>query len=101
MQQVAGNVTLSPGATVKTITNDAQQPVTAKATGASTELDGLPTERSTAPLGEPAPVHPNGVTGIDHVVAFSPDLDRTTAALQAAGLDLRRIRELFGDFPLP
>jgi hypothetical protein len=33
------------------------------------------------------------VTAIDHVVAFSPDLDRTVAALQAAGLDLRRIRE--------
>jgi hypothetical protein len=33
------------------------------------------------------------VTGIDHVVAFSPDLDRTVAVLQAAGLDLRRIRE--------
>jgi hypothetical protein len=33
------------------------------------------------------------VTGIDHVVAFSPDLDRTVAALEAVGLDLRRIRE--------
>jgi len=27
------------------------------------------------------------------VVVFSPDLDRTIAALQAAGLDLRRVRE--------
>jgi catechol 2,3-dioxygenase-like lactoylglutathione lyase family enzyme len=33
------------------------------------------------------------VTAIDHVVAFSPDLDRTVATLQRAGLDLRRIRE--------
>jgi catechol 2,3-dioxygenase-like lactoylglutathione lyase family enzyme len=31
--------------------------------------------------------------GLDHVVAFSPDLDRTVAALEGAGLDLRRIRE--------
>ncbi|HMD51190.1 MAG TPA: hypothetical protein VKG62_00635, partial [Solirubrobacteraceae bacterium] len=31
--------------------------------------------------------------GIDHIVAMSPSLDRTVAALQAAGLDLRRIRE--------
>ena len=37
--------------------------------------------------------HPNGVDRIDHVVAFTPDLDRTVAALEDAGLDLRRIRE--------
>ncbi len=30
---------------------------------------------------------------MDHVVAMSPSLDRTVSALQAAGLDLRRIRE--------
>jgi hypothetical protein len=45
VQQVAGNVTatLAPGAAVKTITNDAQQTVTAKASGANTELDGTAT----------------------------------------------------------
>lgn len=61
---------------------------------ASTDLDGLATSRSERPPppGE-AVAHPNGVTRIDHVVAFSPDLDRTVAALQSAGLDLRRIRE--------
>ncbi|HEX6780468.1 MAG TPA: hypothetical protein VF125_00400 [Solirubrobacterales bacterium] len=37
--------------------------------------------------------HPNGLTAIDHVVAISPDLDRTVAALSFAGLDLRRVRE--------
>jgi catechol 2,3-dioxygenase-like lactoylglutathione lyase family enzyme len=37
--------------------------------------------------------HPNGVDRIDHVVAFSPDLDRTVATLEAAGMELRRIRE--------
>jgi hypothetical protein len=37
--------------------------------------------------------HPNGVIAIDHVVAFSPELDRTIAALRLAGLDLRRVRE--------
>ena len=60
----------------------------------STELDGLPTDRAkegSVPF--LAPRHPNGVTAIDHVVAFSPDLDRTVAALEAAGLPLRRIRE--------
>ena len=61
---------------------------------AATELDGLPTWRSDQPeaSGE-APAHRNGVTAIDHVVAITPALERTVAALQAAGLDLRRIRE--------
>jgi hypothetical protein len=58
------------------------------------ELDGLLTHRS--PSSSPpasAGEHPNGVIVIDHVVAMTPALDRTVAALQAAGLDLRRIRE--------
>ncbi|HEX7609400.1 MAG TPA: hypothetical protein VF380_01895 [Solirubrobacteraceae bacterium] len=58
-----------------------------------TELDGLPTARSQEPPREPAPAHPNGVLAIDHVVAMTPSLERTVAALQGAGLDLRRIRE--------
>jgi hypothetical protein len=74
---------------------------------ASAELDGLPTSPAqTQPSGyvpggllsrRPAPTetteHPNGVTAIDHLVAMSPALDRSVNALQAAGLDLRRIRE--------
>jgi len=66
---------------------------------ASVELDthwahgGLPTTRSDTPVPATAPAHPNGVLSIDHVVAFSPALDRSVGALQAAGLDLRRIRE--------
>ena len=59
----------------------------------STALDGLPTERSKRPPREAAPAHPNGVTALDHVVAITPALERTVAALRAAGLDLRRIRE--------
>jgi hypothetical protein len=60
---------------------------------ATTELDGLPTARSDRrPPDEPV-AHPNGVTGLDHVVAITPALERTVAALEAAGLDLRRIRE--------
>ena len=58
-----------------------------------TELDGLPTARSDRPPpGEPS-VQPNGITALDHVVAITPALDRTVAALQGAGFDLRRIRE--------
>lgn len=59
---------------------------------ASTELDGLPTELSERPPVAGAP-HPNGVVSIDHVVAFTPDLDRTAGALREAGLDFRRLRE--------
>jgi hypothetical protein len=41
----------------------------------------------------PSPAHPNGATRIDHLVVTTPDLDRTTAALEAAGLAARRTRE--------
>src|SRR4051794_14332122 len=59
----------------------------------ATDLDGLATTISDASEREPAEPHPNGVTSVDHVVAFCPDLDRAVETLQAAGLDLRRIRE--------
>ncbi|MGH2913147.1 MAG: VOC family protein, partial [Solirubrobacteraceae bacterium] len=60
---------------------------------ASAEMDGLPTTLSKQPPhGEP-PKHPNGIVAIDHVVSMSPDLNRSVSALQAAGLDLRRVRE--------
>src|SRR3954468_20641177 len=57
------------------------------------DLDGLTSNLSDAPERDAADPHPNGVDQIDHVVAFSPDLDRTVATLEAAGFDLRRIRE--------
>ena len=60
---------------------------------ADAELDGLPTRRSSAPPAEWAPQHPNGSRQLDHVVAFSPALDRTIGALEAAGLELRMLRE--------
>jgi catechol 2,3-dioxygenase-like lactoylglutathione lyase family enzyme len=59
----------------------------------STELDGLPTTHSDSSLRPPAAAHPNGAISIDHVVAFTPDLERTLDALREAGLDLRRLRE--------
>jgi hypothetical protein len=67
----------------------------------TTELDGLPTTaggedgRFSVPMQQKsAPeAHPNGIAALDHVVAITPALERTVAALQAAGLDLRRIRE--------
>jgi hypothetical protein len=59
----------------------------------TTDLDGLPTTTSDAAPPQEGPPHPNGVTGLDHVVAITPALERTVARLQAAGLDLRRIRD--------
>jgi hypothetical protein len=56
------------------------------------ELDGLPTSPSSRPPAS-GRRQPNGVVAIDHVVVFSPDLDRTSAALREAGLDFRRLRE--------
>jgi catechol 2,3-dioxygenase-like lactoylglutathione lyase family enzyme len=65
--------------------------------GASSEqLDGLPTRSAQGTAREPvvaALTHPNGIRALDHVVAIAPALDRTVAVLQAAGLDLRRVRE--------
>ena len=56
-------------------------------------VDGIAT--TTTDLDPPAPtVHPNGVTSFDHLVLRSPDLDRTTEALGAIGLDLRRTRDV-------
>jgi hypothetical protein len=52
-------------------------------------LDTLASDRQPAAGGK----HPNGVVSIDHLVVLTPDLDRTTTSLKAAGLDLRRVRE--------
>src|SRR5207244_624999 len=59
------------------------------------DLDGLPTQGSDAPPRAPAPAadHPLGALAIDHVVVATPDLGRTIAALEGAGLQLRRVRE--------
>lgn len=38
--------------------------------------------------------HPNGVTGLDHLVLITPDQDRTVGALSEIGLEVRRVREV-------
>jgi hypothetical protein len=58
-----------------------------------TDLDGLSTTRSERPSYPPAPAQPNGVLAIDHIVVSSPAFERSVSTLQAAGLDLRRVRE--------
>lgn len=57
-----------------------------------TDVDGVPTA-SSATLPEESDTHPNGVTRIDHLVFMTPDLPRTTGALVALGLDVRRERD--------
>ncbi len=44
------------------------------------------------PVRPDAPAHPNHITGVDHLVVMTPDCDRTTVALEAAGLEARRVR---------
>lgn len=55
------------------------------------DLDGLVTRVGDRPSGD-APVHPNGATLVDHVVVVTPRLDRSIAAFEARGLDVRRVR---------
>lgn len=60
--------------------------------GVDAEIDGLPLFEA-SPAASGGPGHPNGAIGIDHVVIASPDFDRTSAALAAAGMELRRERD--------
>jgi len=56
-------------------------------------IDGLPTAVTADPPPPAVPTgHPNGALGIDQVVVTTPDFDRTAAALDAAGMPLRRIK---------
>lgn len=64
---------------------------------ADVPLDGLPTRVLDDLPAEPrAADHPNGALRIDHVVVRTPSLDRTVAALDDAGLELRRTRDAGG-----
>jgi hypothetical protein len=57
-----------------------------------TDLDGVPTKRSSSATAAPA-THANGITAIDHVVLLSPDLGRTVEALATIGVEPRRERD--------
>ncbi len=56
-------------------------------------IDGLPTTEAKSPPSKKSVAHPNGATGIDHVVVVTPDFDRTAAELARTGMALRRIRD--------
>jgi hypothetical protein len=56
-------------------------------------LNGVPTRIAGAIPGNAPVAHPNGVSAIDHVVLATPDTARTFATLEAAGFELRRVRD--------
>lgn len=56
-------------------------------TGSVTYGDATPAPSASAPL------HPNGVVGIDHLVVMTPDVDRTVGALEDLDIECRRRRE--------
>jgi hypothetical protein len=56
-------------------------------------IDGLVTTTSDEPMPKPV-THANGAELIDHLVIMSPDVDRTIAALNRAGLDTLRTRHV-------
>jgi hypothetical protein len=58
-------------------------------------IDGLATSVvEAAPAGHAAPAeHPNGALLVDHVVVYTPDGPRTTRALEAVGMEVRRVRD--------
>ena len=62
------------------------------------EVDGLPAADDSGgaleAAGPSALAHPNGITRIDHLVIFTPELERTTAALEGLGVERRRVREV-------
>jgi hypothetical protein len=61
--------------------------------------DGLPFVAAGAEPPAAALRHPVGAVAVDHVVAFTDDLDRTTGALETAGLPLRAVRPPYAFLP--
>lgn len=57
------------------------------------DIDGLVTTATAEPAPAAKTPHPNGAVALDHVVVITPDFERTAAALEAAGMPLRRIRD--------
>lgn len=87
---VLGGVELWLGASGRGITG-----WTLRGAPVSDDVDGL----ATGVTDDPPPAaaeHPNGAIGIDQVVVTTPDFDRTAAALDAAGMPLRRVVDAGG-----
>ncbi|MDO7869254.1 VOC family protein [Nocardioides jiangxiensis] len=63
------------------------------AAGAFARAEGVPTVVAAARAQRPAGEHPLGVAQVDHLVLMTPNVDRTTASLEALGLPVRRVRD--------
>jgi hypothetical protein len=93
--------TVRIGSTAITLTgkNDTERGITGWVLGDDSPLperiDGLPTTTTPGPVRTPppAPVHPNGITAIDHLVVSTPALSRTVEAFEDLGWECRRTRE--------
>lgn len=58
------------------------------------DIEGLPTFAASVPDRAPSDHHPLGAVRVDHIVVLTPDLDHTTATVEAGlGVALRRRRE--------
>jgi hypothetical protein len=81
------SITFAPGATGWTLSVEG-------ATAQPESVDGVPTAWAAmgVQVGQPV-AHPNGVLSVDHIVVLTPDRERTVAALEAVGMQLRRERE--------
>jgi hypothetical protein len=64
---------------------------------AADEIDGLPQAARAGGRAPGGTRHPVGVTKIDHLVVLTPELDRTTGALEQVGVERRRVREVETD----
>jgi len=63
------------------------------AVAAFVAAEGVATEVSAGAVRGDGRAHPLGVTQIDHLVLMTPNIARTTASLEALGLDVRRVRD--------
>lgn len=69
-------------------------------------IDGITTLRAAEPAAtdellheKDEPTHTNLASHVDHVVMMTPDLERTIEAMQTAGFEPRRIRDVPGSEP--
>lgn len=95
---VEGNHVIVNDTTITLVGSEAGRGILrATVDGSCDNIDGMPFRGTVVPeTHEPGPatrpVHPNVVVDFDHLVAMSPHMDRTVAALVAAGIDHRRTR---------
>ncbi|MDG1844838.1 MAG: hypothetical protein P8J01_00425 [Acidimicrobiales bacterium] len=58
----------------------------------SLKFDDLSVERSFSDNHSVLSDHPNGITGIDHLVVTTPNCNRTTKAFEETGMAVRKVR---------